>query len=180
MPVFMLLWTTGLGAQTVSFAAKTSPSVDFTFNSVQDYKSGLVSMNAVTLNVDVTGTNWDLYVGAETSNPGYWDVSSTYSTTGNVPTIDLVELRFRNLNNTSQVNGYFNLTDISSPTYIIGSSAGSDPSVNCPATGTNTPGDYLNDPGCYQFKVDMRINPDFSFQAGLYTLTIKYVIIEDL
>jgi hypothetical protein len=137
-------------------------------------------MAAVTLNINVTGTNWDLYVGAETTNTGYWDVASTYSSNGLTPTIDLVELRFRNLNNTSQQSGYFDLTDISSPTYVIGSAAAPDPSVSCPGTGTNEPGDYLSNPACYQFKVDLRINPDFSFQAGLYTLTIKYVIVEDL
>ncbi len=180
LPVLFGLLLNTADAQTLSFEAKTSPSVDFIFNSVQDYENGLVQMSAITLNINVTGTNWDLYVGAETTNPGLWNVTSTYSGTGQIPTIDLVELRFRNVSNTSQVNGFFNLTDISTPTYIIGSAAAPDPSVSCPGTGTNQPGSYLSDPSCYEFDVDIRINPDFSYQAGLYTLTIKYVIVEDL
>lgn len=178
--VFLLFSTIPLFSQSVSFEAKTSPDVDFIFNSVQDYETGIVKMNAVTLNVSVSGTNWDMYVGAETTNAGLWDVESTYSSNGSTPTVDIVELRFRNASNTSQQNGYFSLKDIASPTYIIGSPSAPDPSINCPDTGTNTPGDYLSEPSCYEFKVDMRINPDYSMQAGLYTLNIKYVIVEDL
>ncbi|MFO8054613.1 MAG: hypothetical protein R6U19_05550 [Bacteroidales bacterium] len=178
--LFLLCIHGSLFPQSVSFEAKTTPDLDFVFNTVQDYQTGIVKMNAVSLNVSVSGTNWDMYVGSETTNAGFWDVVSTYSYSGSAPTADIIELRFRNANNTSQQNGFFSLTDIASPTYIIGSPSAPDPSIYCPNTGTNTAGDYLTEPSCYEFNVDIRINPDYSFQAGLYTLTIKYVIIEDL
>lgn len=163
-------------SQSVNFRAKTSPSISFDFNTIQKYKTGITQYGVVELNIEANATQWDLYVGAN----GSWNTVSTYSTTGVTPPVDLVELRFRNTSNTQNVSGFFNLQDISTPTYVIGSSAAPDISVSCPNTGTNTSGDYLSSPNCYSFDVDMRINPDFSYQAGQYTLEIKYVIIQDL
>jgi len=90
-------------SQSVSFALKTSPNVNFTFNSVEDYQTGLLIANISTLNIEATGTQWDLYVGATTMVSGFWDIVSTYSTWGNDPTVNMVQLQFRNTNNTSQV-----------------------------------------------------------------------------
>jgi hypothetical protein len=153
--------------------------VDFVFNTVQKYQSGLLAMNAITLRITATGTNWDLYLGAETDVAGSWDVVTTYGLNGDVPDVEMLKVRFRNTANTSQEATFFDLTDIGTPVYIIGSAI-ADPSINCPDTGTNTPGSYLTDPQCYQFNVDLQITPGFTLRPGLYKLNIKYVIVEDL
>ncbi|MFW5706750.1 MAG: hypothetical protein ACOCX0_04830 [Bacteroidota bacterium] len=164
----------------MSFEVFQDPDVEFLFNSVQDYQTGLLAMNAMELRITSTGTNWDLYVGAITSDAGIWDVIQYYSVQGDHPTIDIVELRFRNTANTAQVQGYFPLTDINSPTYIIGSPA-LDPAVDClSGAGANVPGDYLTNPSCYQFRVDMRITPGFEMRPGLYRIIVEYVIVADL
>ncbi len=169
-----------LYGQSVSFALKTSPNLEFIFNTVDKYETGIIRANAVTLNIEAVGTQWDLYVGTTTTTPGKWDVVSTYASTGTLPTVDMVELQFRNASNTSQVSGFFSLTDISTPTYIIGSAVNPDPATNCPNNGTNTAGSYIGSPQCYKFNVDMRIKPGLSFRPGLYTLRVDYVIIQDL
>ncbi len=163
----------------VSFDLKTSPNITFDFNTIQEYINGITYMNAVTLNINAS-SQFDIYVGATTTNVGYWDVTQTYSTGGDPPPIDILKLQFRNASSTSQVSGFFTLQDINTPTYIIGTNAAPDPSINCPNTGTNTAGDYSANPSCYKFTVDLRIVPGFTYQSGLYTLRIDYVIIEDL
>lgn len=168
-----------LQGQSLSFDLKQSAQVNFTFSSIQNYQAGLVVPNAASLRIIADNTNWDLYVGATTIVPGQWDVEQTYSVNGNLPNIDIARLRFRNGANTQQVSGFFNLTDISNPVYIIGSS-GSDPAFNCPQQGTNTPGNYISQPQCYQFQVDIRIVPGLGMRPGLYSLRIDYILINDL
>ena len=177
---FGLLLSMAVEAQSVSFALKTSPNITFDFNTIQKYENGITIMNACTLNIEATGTQWDLYVGATTTNVGYWDVTHTYGSTGSLPTIGIMKLQFRNAAATSLVSGFFSLQDISSPTYIIGTSSAPDAAVSCPNVGTNTAGSYLTSPSCYKFNIDLRIIPGFSLRPGLYTLRIDYVIIQDL
>jgi hypothetical protein len=176
---FLLAVSTTSVGQTVSFELKTSPNITFDFNTIQEYINGITYMNAVTLNINTT-ERFDIYVGATTTNVGFWDVTSTYSTGGNPPPISILKLQFRNGSSTSLMSGFFPLQDIASPTYIIGTSAAPDVSISCPNNGTNAPGDYLTSPNCYKFNVDLRIVPGFTYQSGLYTLRIDYVIIQDL
>lgn len=165
--------------QSVSFDLKTSPNITFDFNTIQEYINGITYMNSVTLNINTT-EQFDLYVGATTTAVGFWDVTSIYSNSGTPPPISILKLQFRNGSSTSLMSGFFPLQDISTPTYIVGTNAGSDASLVCPNNGTNVAGDYLTNPNCYKFNVDLRIVPGFTYQSGLYTLRIDYVIIQDL
>ncbi len=167
-------------AQSVNFAIKTSPAINLDFNTVQKYVSGITVMNVCELNIEAVGTQWDLYVGATTTVPGQWDVNSVYSATGSVPPINILELQFRNASGTSQVPGFFPIQDILAPTYIIGSPVAPDPTINCPAVGTNQAGNYLASPSCHKFNVDMRVVPGFGLQSGSYSLRIDYILVQDL
>ncbi len=178
--VLIVLSTARMQAQSVSFALTTSPNITFDFNTIQKYQTGITIMNACTLNIEATGTQWDLYVGATTTNVGFWDVTNTYGSSGTLPTIGIMKLQFRNAAATSQMSGFFSLQDRSNPTYIIGSAAAPDAAISCPNLGTNTAGSYLTNPSCYKFNVDLRIVPGFSLRPGLYTLRIDYVLIQDL
>ena len=176
----MMLYPAKNTAQSLSFSVKTSPNLLFDFNTVQKYLVGITQINVCELNIDAVGTQWDLYVGATTAVAGEWDVSSYYSANGTIPTTDMVELRFRNMAQTAQVPGFFNLQDISSPTYIIGSAISPDVAVYCPGVGTNSPGTYVANTQCYRFNVDMKITPGLGNRAGLYSLRIDYVLVQDL
>ena len=178
--IFFVLGATRLQAQSVSFALTTSPSITFDFNTIQKYQNGITIMNACTLNIEAVGTQWDLYVGATTTNVGYWDVTTTYGSSGSLPTIGILKLQFRNAAATSLMSGFFPLQDRSTPTYIIGTSSAPDAAITCPNLGTNTAGSYLTSPSCYKFNIDLRIVPGFSLRPGLYTLRIDYVIVQDL
>lgn len=177
--LLFMFFVKDVSSQSLSFEAVSNQDVDFVFNTIQKYQSGLVAMNAMTLRITAVGVNWDLYVGAETDVAGSWNVVTTYGTNGDEPNVELLKVRFRNTANTSQETAFFNLTDVNTPVYIIGSGA-VDPSINCPGAGTNTPGSYLSEPQCYLFNIDLQITPGFSLKPGLYELIIKYVIVEDL
>lgn len=171
-------------AQSVSFDLKTTPNVEFVFNTLEKYENGIIIPHALELKVDVTGAQWDLYMGTTTGTAGSWNTTTTYSTVGISPLpVSLLEARVYNASNTQQTGGSFvPLSDIASPTYLIGS-AMDDAGVSCSdavPTGTNEPGDYITSPSCYKFNVDLKVNPGFSYRPGLYTLRVDFFLIEDL
>lgn len=169
-----------LQAQSLSFELKQGKDIHFVFNTLQKYQAGIIVPGATDLRIIADSINWDLYVGAITIAPGLWNTITTYANYGQEPPIGILELNFRNQANTSQVQGFFPITDISNPVYIIGSESPTDPDITCPGMGTNTPGDYLSSPQCYRFSVDIRIKPGFDLQPGLYFLIIEYIIVEDM
>ena len=182
--LLFLFSTEKLVAQSVNFDLKTSPNVDFTFNTIAKYVNGIIIPHALELNVNVTGVQWDLYIGTTTTAAGSWNVINSYSTTGiTPPPTSILQARIYNSSNTPLTGGgFFPLSDIASPTYLIGSNA-NDPGVNCSdpsPVGTNQPGSYTVDPGCYRFKVDLKLVPGMIYRPGLYTLRVDYVLIEDL
>lgn len=171
-------------SQSGGFDLTTSPNVDFVFNTIEKYQNGIVIPHVLELKVNVTGAEWDLYMGATTITAGSWNVSTTYSNVGSatIP-VGLLQARVYDMSNTQQTGGgFFPLTDVATPIYLVGSSA-DDPTVNCGdavPTGTNTPGDYITSPSCYKFNVDLKIDPGFSYRPGLYTMRVDFYIIEDL
>ncbi len=182
--IFIMSSTKLMHGQSVSFDLKSSPNVDFTFNTIDKYINGITIPHALELDVNVTGSQWDLYVGTTSITAGSWNIVTSYSSTGiSPPPANILQARIYNANNTP-VNGgaFFPLTDIATPTYIIGSIA-NDVGVNCgdaSPIGTNQPGDYTVDPECYRFKVDLKLVPGLSYRPGMYTIRVDFILIEDL
>ena len=168
-------------AQSGGFELQTSPNVDFVFNTFEKYENGIVVPHALELNINVSGAQWDLYMGATTTTAGSWNELSTYSSTGISPIpVGLLQARVYNQGNTQATGGaFFPVTDVAAPVYIIGSTI-DDPGVSCSGAGTNEAGDYLSSPTCYRFNVDFKIAPGFDYRPGLYTLRVDFYIIEDL
>ena len=167
--------------QAVSLALKSSPNVNLQFDTMEKYRKGIILPAFLTLNVEATGTEWDLYVGTTTSINGFFDVISSYSTTGNtaIP-VSILQARVHNSSNTSQTStSFFNLSDLSNPVYVIGS-AGNDVSIPCGTTGANGAGSYSSQPSCYSFKVDLKATPGFDYRAGLYSLRVDFILVQDL
>ena len=168
-------------AQSVSFALKTSPNVSFVFDSIDKYKNGIVIPSFLTLKVETVGTEWDLYVGTSTTSSGFFDVNTAYGSSGiaAVP-VNILKARAFNASGTSQTGtSFFDLTDIATPVYMIGSTA-NDVAVNCASAGTNVAGSYTTQPQCYSFKVDLKAAPGLNYKAGSYSLRVDFVLIQDL
>jgi hypothetical protein len=175
-----------LDAQTVSFELKTTPSVDFTFNTIAKYQNGIIIPDVVTLNIVATGTQWDLYAGSITATAGTWDNTQYYCATGDgFPPVDILQVAFRNSSSTSLITGYVPMQDLATTNlnFIGDHNLAPDSPINCTDVnhkGTNTAGTYLTDPQCYQFKVDFRIVPGLNYRAGSYNLTVEIIIAPDL
>jgi hypothetical protein len=172
-------------AQSVSFQLKSSPNLSFSFNTFAKYQQGITMYNVMQLNVEATGTQWDLYVGTSTQIPGNWDVAQSYhSNYGNPnPPVNILKLRVSNMNNTSRLgNNFVSLTDIATPLYIIGSSTTPDATTPCSSPGapTNVAGSYLTNPKCYKFNVDYKLVPGTTYSPGLYNLRVDFWIVADL
>src|SRR4051812_18787810 len=78
----VLLYSFSTHAQGVEFELKTSPTVDFTFNTIQKYQNGIIIHDAVVLDVVAAGTQWDMYIGTSTSAAGTFDNVQYYSNIG--------------------------------------------------------------------------------------------------
>lgn len=161
----------------VSFELKTSPEVVFSFVSVNDYVAGKTRMGALKLRVN-SDRRWDMWVKATTSN---WIVVDTYSSGGAIPDVDILQLSVRNSSGTSNISGFFPISDLEQ--YLIGS-AGSDIEIACPGAGANAAGDYISNRACYEFNVDFKIIPGIDpvsyLRPGYYRLDVLFTIVEDL
>jgi len=170
-----------LAAQSVSFALKTTPNNSFIFDTIEKYQNGIILPNYLTLKVESVGTEWDLYVGTTTGTGGIFDINTAYGTSGNasIP-VGILQARITNTSNTSQTgSSFFNLTDIATPTYVIGTSA-DDAAIACGSTGANAAGSYTSQPQCYSFKVDLKATPGLTYKAGSYSLRVDFILVQDL
>ena len=173
-------------AQTVDISIVSNPNIEFKFNTVSKLVNGIVFPDAITFNIVAVGTQWDLYAGSVTGTPGVWDNAQYYTSSGNgFPPVNLLEMRVHNLSSTSKISGYVTMQDINTTTLdIIGDHMNApDPPINCSDaahTGTNTPGTYVLDPQCYQFKVDLKCTPGIQYRPGVYTLELEFIVAPDL
>ena len=69
-------------SQSVDVSLASATNVEFTFDTFQKLMNGIFIANAITLNIEATGTQWDLYMGSVTTTPGVWDNIQYYGTSG--------------------------------------------------------------------------------------------------
>jgi len=174
---FQFICFVGQG-QTLDLAITKGSDLVFTFNTIRSYTTGAVLGNASEVTVEST-VEWDLYIGTETTVPGFWDLLQSYSDAGedNVP-VGIMEVRANSPGLTSQEAAFFQLQDISNPVFLIGSS-GNDPNTGS-GIGTNDPGDGTSDPFTHRFRISYKLSPGFDYSPGIYTMTVLFTIAEDL
>jgi hypothetical protein len=184
--ILLLFSVRDSSAQSVDVILASNPNVEFTFNTMSKLENGIVLPNAITIDVTSIGTNWDLYVGSVTNVAGTWDNVQYYTSSGNgSPPVSLLQMRVHNNSHTQQISGFVPMQDVATSTLdIIGNHISApDPVVHCSDVnpiGTNTPGSYLTDPQCYQFRVDLKVTPGLNYRAGVYTMEIEFIIAADL
>lgn len=171
----LIFWSSG---QTLDVTITKGTDLVFTFNSIRSYTTGAVLGNASEITVEST-VEWDLYVGTQTITPGFWDLIQSYSDAGddNVP-VSIMSIRANSPGLTSQEAAFFQLQDISTPNFLIGST-GNDASTGG-GIGTNDPGDPAADPFTHRFRISYRLIPGFTYSPGIYTMEVLFTIAEDL
>jgi len=167
----------------------------FTFDTFGKYYSamngGLTMNGATTIRLNVAGNaacRWKLHAyfenfGARPSAD--WTVNTTYSATGTVPTIDILQLRIRNECSTSLTGAGFTpaMVDNSGTIFIIDNTIA--PNANagdpCPAQNVNSSGDYLTNYTQYHFMVDYKVTlPAMGLRPGNYSLMVRFCLSEDI
>ena len=149
----------------------TSPQVDFTFKTIQEYNQGITQFNAVQLEVDAT-LAWDLVVYANTDE---WTQVEAYSANGNehLPA-EILEMK-SSVNNTTG-GGVDLMTDFESLKGVTNANmATGTPQDNASVQylagnyGLTTnagvdglafaPGTAANNPSTHKFRIDMKLKP---------------------
>lgn len=176
--LIFLLFTSSVFSQTLDILITRGTNLDFTFNTIRDYTNGVIVPNATEFRIESTA-EWDLYVGTQTNVAGQWDQLTAYSSAGSaaIP-VSTLEIRAVSPGGTSQQTSFFQLQDITTPIYLIGSAA--DDPLTGAGVGTNAPGDPSNDPFTHRFRIDYRLTPGVSYQPGVYSLTVVFTVAEDL
>lgn len=178
----------------VSITMPTVANVDFTFDSFSKYLGGITQNGASQLRITVDNSinldpdcRWMLRVIVD-NNPlaptpaNEWESLVNYTTSGNVPGIDLLEIRVRNACNTSLTGSAFvNLLNNHADFFdIIDFNGGvTIPAGSC-VTNVNGPGSYLTNFNEYNFTIDYRITPGLNLRSGIYQLSLKFLLIEEL
>lgn len=172
----------------------TVPNVDFTFDTFAKYIGGITQNGASQIRVLVDNSinldpdcRWSLSVIVD-NNPlsgtpaNEWESLVNYTLSASPPTINLLEIRVRNACNTSLTgSGFVNLLNNHGDSFnIIDFNGGiTIPAGSC-VTNVNGPGSYLTNYNEYNFTIDYRITPGLSLRSGIYQISLKFLIIEEL
>lgn len=172
----------------------TPTNVDFVFDSFGKFIGGVTQNGASVLRISVDNSvtldpdcRWRLVVIVD-NNPGAgtpaaeWETMLAYGTSGSNPNIAMLEIRARNACNTALTGNVFvNLLANNGDSYDLIDFNGS---VTIPAgsciTNVNGPGSYLTNYNEYHFDIDYRLVPGLGLTPGIYQISLKYILIEEL
>lgn len=174
----------------------SAANIDMTFDSFGKFISGITVNGATLLRLTVaevaapvTPCRWQLHANIDNSaflaTNTIWEQIYDYGTPGPpYPTIDKMQIRVRNACNTSLTGaGFANILNTTQSIDIVESPGVSNnpgiPGV-CPGTNVNRPGSYLTNYGEYAFAIDYRVLPTTTFMPGIYQLTIRFCLSEDM
>lgn len=172
------------------FYMTTPSNVDFVFSDLRKYITGQTLSGATQLRLRVDEINpgsckWRLMMYIDNNNtlpPNQWEVLNTYGSAGNIPELDLIQVKVYNGCGTPVSSGTFqifagnNQYDILD---IIPQLPTINPAGTCdPLNPTNGPGSYLTNYNEYNFTIDYRIIPGFSHRPGTYQIKIHFCLME--
>jgi hypothetical protein len=173
----------------------TNQQLDFIFDDIATYQSGLTYYGSTILRLTVSDTaagiagtdcQWKLKMfvtnGGAPVPPSEWVTLQNYgSGLGAKPPLSLIQVRVSNACATSPINGTWQtfapangdeIDIINDPSFI--NAAG-----GCSGTEVNGEGSYLTSFGEFSFIIDYRIIPLFNYVPGKYEMNIKFCLRED-
>ena len=177
---------------TVDLVPNTTVNELATFDDFSYYQAGYNINSVARIRVKVTdqspvdvACSWSLVMTIE-NNPGAgtpineWDELALYGNGLNInPTIDMLEVRVRNVCATSPIDGTFqSFTNNGDIIDIIASMLPVTPSGSC-TTNVNGAGDYLTEYSEYNFDIDVRLKPSFQLNPGIFQLNINFTLTEN-
>lgn len=168
--------------------------IDFTFEKVSQYTSGINIYGATELKLDIRKNDtilgncvWGLKMfvsnGGAPTPVDQWQPLSYYGLSGDEPLLSLIEVRVSNSCQTPNSNNVWMSFAANDGDFItlIDDVTGANPAgplFGCGAGQTNMEGNYLQNPGEFRFRVDYRIKPMYEIKPGKYQLNIKFCLVE--
>ena len=176
-------------AGTSDFLMSTPGNVDFEFNDMQKYVTGITHSGSTQLRLKVAeinpgGCKWKLMMYVD--NNGHlpnneWEPLSIYGSSGNNPELNLIQVDVYNGCRTPLKNGIYQ-TFIGNVQYdildIIPDLIARNLPGPCNGTNINGPGSYLTDYNEFNFTIDYRIIPGFNLKPGAYQIKIDFCLVE--
>jgi len=171
------------------FLMSTSANVDFVFDDMQKYVSGITHSGSTQLRLKIDETvvgscKWKLMMYID--NNGYlpnneWEPVTYYGSSGNNPELNLIQVKVYNGCGTPLNSGIYQIF-AGNMTYDILDIIPDLPVRNmpgpCNGTNINGPGSYLADYNEYNFNIDYRILPGYSLRTGVYQIKINFCLVE--
>ncbi|MFK7758251.1 MAG: hypothetical protein AB8B53_15075 [Flavobacteriales bacterium] len=177
----------------VNFEPNVPVATNFVFDTFSQFESGMTINNAATLRVRVEDQvipdpdcRWFLTMEVNNSpgngtNTDEWETLVNFGS-GNspTPTLDILEIRIRNACQTSPLDGVFQTFNNNGDFYeIIENTLLTTPAGSC-SMNVNGPGNHLANYNEYTFAIDIRVRPGYTFSPGVYELSIRFHIEEQL
>lgn len=176
----------------VEIEPNTSINNSITFDSFQRYQGGYTINSAARIRVKVEDKStpdplcsWSLRMIVDNNSVSgtpidEWEELYLYGL-GNSsnPTIDALEIRVRNECSTSPIDGVFtNFNNDQDLIEIIAPLLPITPAGSC-TLNVNGPGSYQTNYNEFNFNIDIRVKPNFTFNPGLFELNIKFILEEN-
>ncbi|MCB9174925.1 MAG: hypothetical protein H6589_09975 [Flavobacteriales bacterium] len=176
----------------VEITPNTTVNSLMTFDNFTSYNGGIVINSVARVRVKVEDKaipdplcSWSLTM-IISNNPGAgtpageWEELNQYgSGLGTNPPITALEIRVRNSCSTSPIDGVFQtFTNDGDIIDIIAALLPITPAGSC-ALNVNGPGSYLTNYDEFNFDIDVRVKPNFTYNPGIYQLNIKFHLEEN-
>ncbi|MGQ9846723.1 MAG: hypothetical protein ACUVQP_04370 [Bacteroidales bacterium] len=176
-------------AGTSRFYMSTPGNIDFTFSDIQKYISGITYSGSTQLRLTIDeivpgACKWKLMMYIDNNNhlpANEWEPLVTYGSSGNIPELDLIQVKVYNGCGTPYLSGVYRIFENNNqydtlniiPELPVRNLPGS-----CDGTEVNSPGSYLTDYNEFSFTIDYRIIPGFQHRPGIYQISIHFCLVE--
>jgi len=177
----------------VSIVPNSSVNQIVVFDDFTKYNGGITINSVTRLRIKVEDKtipdplcSWNLKMYIENNSGAgtpidQWEELTLYGNgDSNNPKINVLQFRVRNICSTSPADNTFrSFQDTNDILDIISDMLPITPAGSC-SQNVNGPGSYLTNYDEFNFYLDIRINPDFNFNPGIFNLNIRFRLEENI
>jgi len=177
----------------VSIVPNSSVNQIVVFDDFTKYNGGITINSVTRLRIKVEDKtipdplcSWNLKMYIENNSGAgtpidQWEELTLYGNgDSNNPKINVLQFRVRNICSTSPADNTFrSFQDTNDILDIISDMLPITPAGSC-SQNVNGPGSYLTNYDEFNFDIDIRINPEFNFNPGIFNLNIRFRLEENI